>query len=146
MNIFLNIIMQIAPSFAGSFAVAIFYNVERRHLILCGLGGVVGFTAFVNSMPLGEQTATLIGAVAIGLYSEITARIVKVPVTPFITTAIFTIVPGAPAFRTALAIAQNQLSNALSYGIETVFCAGALAVGLLSVSALMRNLKVKRKI
>ena len=136
MNFIILFIIRAASSFAASFTGAVFCNVEKRCLFLCGMGGAVGFLTYEYSLFFFEEwTATFLGAVTIALLSETAARFKKVPATIFIIPAIFTIVPGISAFRTTLAVAERNFDIALTRGIETVFCAGALAFGLLLVSA-----------
>lgn len=127
-------------AFIGSICPGILYNVEKRNLIwvgFCGMLGWITYRAFSN-FPGSAVLATFLGAVVVGLCSESVARLLKAPATVFSVPGIIPLVPGIAAYNTIQHIAENELYEAASKGIEAMSGAGAIAFGILLTSAVFR--------
>lgn len=86
------------------------------------------------------------GAIVVGLYSEIAARILRTPATVFSVTGIFPLVPGIAAYNTIQYIFENRIVEAGSMAIETMSAALAIAFGILLASTVFRFFrKLKEK-
>ena len=138
---------QIILSFVGSFAPAIFFNTSKRNLIWAGLSGVIGWIIYIS---IFVRTGNIVisvfaGALSIGVYSEIMARILKTPATVYTLPGIFPIVPGVPAYNTIEYLVKHDLEKAASTGIETIASAGAIAFGIMLMSAAFRFFTKKNK-
>lgn len=118
----------------------IVFNVSKRNLLWIGFSGTLGWLVFswVSNNAGGVIQATFWGAVAVGLYSEIMARIVKSPATVFSVSGIFPLVPGIPAYNTVQYLVENKVIDAAGKGLETIASAGAIAFGILLMSSLFR--------
>jgi len=134
-------------AFLGSIAPSILFNINRKKLIWVGLAGAIGWAAFDWSNKLSGQVilSTFIGSLVVGIFSETMARILKSPSTIFSISAIFPLVPGIGAYNTAKFIVDNKLSLAASSGIEVISSAGAIALGIMFISAVFRIKKNKRE-
>lgn len=84
--------------------------------------------------------ATLLMAIA----GEIMARIMKMPATVFITTAIIPIVPGIGLYQTMLLMVEQNPAAAASQGLATLSAIGAMALAL-AVNSLLMQLVFRRK-
>ena len=138
---------QIVISFIGSLAPAIYFNASKRNLIWAGLAGVAGWSIYIL---LFKNTGDIVlsafvGALSIGLYSEIMARVLKTPATVYTLPGIFTIVPGVPAYNTIEYIVKHDLVKAGSTAIETIASAAAIAFGIMLMSAAFRLFTRKPK-
>jgi len=114
----------------------VIYNVEKRNLMWVGFGvcWVDTYRTF-NEITKSLVLASFLGAVIVGIYSESVARLLKAPATIFSVPGIIPLVPGIAAYSTIQHVAENQLYEAASKGIETMSGAGAIAFGILLASA-----------
>lgn len=131
---------ELVLAFLGSLCPAVLINVDKKKFFWVGLSGSIGWFVFawVNGITGQTVVATFAGAVSVGLYSECTAKILKSPATVFSISGIFPLVPGIGAYNTAQLIVENKLIEAASKGIETVLSAGAIALGIILMSAVFR--------
>ncbi|HHV30546.1 MAG TPA: threonine/serine exporter [Clostridium sp.] len=138
---------EILLAFIGSICPGVIYNVEKRNLIWVGFCGMLGWITYRTFNELAESVvlASFLGAVVVGIYSESVARLLKAPATVFSVPGIIPLVPGIGAYNTIQHIAENQLYEAASKGIETMSCAGAIAFGILLTSAVFRLPKKLKK-
>ena len=74
--------------------------------------------------------AALIAVIPLSLAARICAVLLKTPVTVFLLTGIFPLVPGAGIYYTAYYFIQNENALALAKGISTFKIAVALAIGI----------------
>ncbi|NFI51737.1 threonine/serine exporter [Clostridium botulinum] len=80
------------------------------------------------------------GAFVVNAYSEIMARIIKTPASMFYVPGIFPLVPGITAYRTINAIVENNYSEALNSGILTLAIGGAIVLGIMISSIIVKFL------
>lgn len=127
-------------AFLGSFCAGLIFNVRGYKLFYTGLSGVVGWMIYIWLLNFTGQTIMSIfaGAIAVGIYSESAARFLKAPSTIFSIPGIFPIVPGIAAYETIQLITYNELYKAGGKLIETFAGAGAIAFGILLVTAMFR--------
>lgn len=143
-----NTLIEIVFAFLGSFFPAVFFNIERKNLIWAGISGSIGWVLFALTKDITQSPAmaTFVGAAAIGIYSEIMARVKKTPASIFSITGIYPLVPGITAFDTIKYIVEDNLDLALSKGIETAAVAGAIAFGIMTITATFQFvMRIKQK-
>ena len=80
-----------------------------------------------------------------GLYSEIAARVLKAPATVFSIPGILPLVPGIAAYEMIRFLERNELTRTVRKLTETVSGAGAIAFGIMLVTAVFRFLAGTRK-
>ena len=121
--------------------VAFCFILNQRGLLLVvsSLGGGVGgpvclLCAFTGS----DIVQYFAGAVAVALYAEVMARLLKAPATGFLVVGILPFVPGGGIYYTMEYCLSGNTQLFLSTGIHTFGVAGAVAVGLLLASSLVR--------
>ena len=120
--------IELIFAFISSLAFAVFFNVPVRYLLPGALAGAIGWLIFRS---LGNtNTAIFFGAVGIGLLAEGGARTFRVPVLIIAVPGIIPLVPGVGAYSTMLALVKGDFIGALTKGTETLFAAGAIAVGI----------------
>ena len=121
---FLHFVKLFLLAFIGSIAPAVAINIEKRLLLLAGLGGALGYCVALafNPYSLSFNIAQIfMGTVFVGLYSELMATYLKAPATVFCIPGIFPFVPGVSAYQTVLSLANNEFNQAAVYGLNTVF-------------------------
>ena len=126
--------------FLACIGFAVIYNIHGLGILICALGGALGCLVHALSAPLFQSdiTQTLAAAVVIAAYSEIMARIRKCPVTGYLLVAIFPLVPGASIYYTMGYAINGELDAFLPSLIHTIGVGGAIAVGALLVSTIVR--------
>lgn len=123
----------------------ILYNIRGFGLFVCALGGALGTAvAALLGISYGPIISSFFAAISISLYAEFMARVRKCPVTGYQFVALFPLVPGGGIYYTMSAAIDGNLDLAGSLGAETLGIAGALSVGLLLVSAVVRMILTKK--
>jgi len=127
-------------SFAGSMCAGVLFNTGKDKLAWTGVSGMIGWIvyAFFQETTGNIFVSTFMGAAAVGFFSELMARILKSPATVFSIPGIFPLVPGIAAYNTVQLIVENKLYDALGKAVETLGSAGAIAFGIMVVTALFR--------
>ena len=143
--------IQVLASSIGCIGFAIIYNVQFPGGLLCALGGALTWAAYGLAFELTNDlvTSNLIAAIIAAIYSETMARIRKYPAISYLVVSVFPLLPGAGVYYTTYAIVKGDMVTAGSKGMETISIAGALAIGILLVSTLVRLWNVwmqKRKV
>ncbi len=130
-------------AFFGSLFLAILINVDRKKFFWVGLPGSLGWAAYAWLLDATREVifATFVGAVVVGVYSEIAARKLKSPATVFSISGAFPLVPGVGAYNTVQMIVEGDMNGALGTGIETIASAAAIAAGIMLASAIFRIMK-----
>lgn len=138
----LQFVVQCAVSFAAVVAVAILFHGPRREWVACGLTGMVGWAVYWLAVQGGVSVvaASLLGTFALALLSRVLAVVRRCPVTVFLTGGIFPLVPGAGIYYTVYAFITGDNARALAKGVETLKIAGAIALGIVLVLALPKQM------
>ncbi len=121
--------------------VAFCFILNQRGLLLVvsSLGGGVGWAVCLLCAFTGSDIVQYFaGAVAVALYAEVMARLLKAPATGFLVVGILPFVPGGGIYYTMEYCLSGNTQLFLSTGIHTFGVAGAVAVGLLLASSLVR--------
>lgn len=134
-------------AFLSSLGFGILFNIRGKNLIIASLGGGLAWLTYLISGRLQPSIifslflASMVGSI----YCEIMARIYKNPVTMFIICTIIPLVPGGGMYYATLEAVKGNLNVALTKGVETLFSAGAIAVGIVFVSSISTVLKKIKK-
>ena len=133
---------QLAAQFflagAGTLSFAVLFACPRRTLPCCALVGAVGWFVYELAVLYGADAAaaSLIAVIPLSLAARICAVLFKTPVTVFLLTGIFPLVPGAGIYYTAYYIWQREQELFASKGGETFKVALALALGIALICSL----------
>ena len=103
---------------AGTLSFAILFACPRRCLPYCALVGAVGWLWYELLTLLGADaaTASLLAVIPLTILTRVFAITQKTPVTVFLLTGIFPLVPGAGIYYTAYYFIQNENALALAKG------------------------------
>ena len=125
--------------FVACMAVCIVFNVRGKRIFLPLLAvQLAGLYIFYSVHYKMTSYNFFIATVAITVYSEIMARIHKVPVTGYLLIALLPMVPGGGIYYTMEYCIAGNTQMFLETGLHTLGIAGALALGILLVSSLNR--------
>ena len=116
----------------GTLCFAVLFACPRKSLFFCGLVGAVGWFVYELAVMLGADSAaaSLLAVIPLTLLTRVFAIAIKMPVTVFLLSGIFPLVPGAGIYYTAYYFIQGNNALALSNGISTFKVAVALAIGI----------------
>ena len=135
--------LQFLQAGAGTLNFDILIACPSRTLPYCGLVGAVCWFIYETAILFGLEAfaASLLAVIPLTLLARIFAVALKPPVTIFLLTGIFPLVPGAGIYYAAYYFIQGSNELALATGISTFKIAVALAVGI----ALVLGLPVPQK-
>ena len=138
-----NIFVQFLIALFATLGFAVIFRVPRRHIPACVLVGALGWVTYQLTFAAWESPVLgcFAGACAVGLLSAICARVFKEATTIFIIPGILCLVPGSNIFKTMEAVLNHNVDNAGEIGIQTLMMAGAIAMGLLVMGAILGIIK-----
>lgn len=132
------VVYQFVVAFFGTMAFAVLFHVPAREFWCCGLTGGAGWAVYTWMML--AQDSTVLASLAAVLPLTALARLFstrrKAPITLFLLSGIFPLVPGAGLYYTAYHFIMGQDAAAAARGAETLKCAGAIALGMVLVLSL----------
>lgn len=135
-----HLIIQFLLALFATGGFAVIFRVPIRHIPACIVIGALGWVCYEISMCY--YTSPVLGcffaACLVGLLSFVAARLFKEASTIFVIPGILCLVPGAKIFNTMLELLGGDVSSAAQVGTETLLMAGAIAVGLLTIGAIIR--------
>ncbi len=121
-------------SFLGTIAFSVLFNVPRRFYLCCGLTGTAGWLCYCAVLGVASpSTASFLGTAVVVLISRMLAVWKKCPITIFLVSGIFPLIPGTSIYYTAYNLVQGELSEAASMGIGAVKVAFAIVLGIVFV-------------
>ena len=135
-----NGLIQILASMVGCIGFFILFNIHGLGGLLCALGGTIAWAAYclIAWLGSGEIMCYFIAALVAAGYSEIMARIRKCPAISYLVISIFPLIPGASIYYTTNYFVIGNMSGFAAQGKHTIAIAGAIAVGILMISTVVR--------
>ena len=132
------LVAQLFLAGAGTLSFAILFACPRKSLPCCAIVGAVGwfFYELLTMLGVDSAAASLVAVIPLTLLARIFAVVLKTPVTVFLLSGIFPLVPGAGIYYCAYYFIQNNNTLALANGISTFKTAVALAIGITLVLCL----------
>ena len=136
-------IMQLVTAFVGSWGFAMLFHVRRERLLPASLGGLLAWGVYLLMGFVSGQDVVryFFASVALTVYAEVMARVVKCPATLFLVTASIPLVPGGSLYRTMQFFMQNDLDALSRQALTTVLLAVAIAVGMLFPTSVFQLLQ-----
>lgn len=127
-------------SLVGCIGFAIQFNVHGPGSLLCALGGGITWLAYCIAYRHTNDVimSNFIAAVIASTYSEIMARVRKYPAISYLVVSLFPLLPGAGVYFATNSIVTGDMAGFGSQATQTIGIAGALAIGILIVSTVVR--------
>ena len=143
-------LLQLITAFLGSLGFAMVFHVRRERLLLASLGGLLAWGAYLLMGFVSGQDVVryFFASVALTVYAETMARVVKCPATLFLITGSIPLVPGGSLYRTMQFFMQNDLGAFSHQALTTVLLAVSIAVGMLfpaSVFQLLQRVRTQER-
>lgn len=140
----MNPFLQILMGALGTLGFNLLFHIRGKKLIFATLGGVISWSVFLSLEPLlpGETIRYFLAAAAITVYGELMARWRKTPTTTFLVPSIIPLIPGSALYYTMNYALNKQWTVFLQQAFYTLQLALALAVGIISVTTVVRLIAV----
>jgi uncharacterized membrane protein YjjP (DUF1212 family) len=140
-------LVQLIAAFLGTMAFAVLFGVPRNYYFDAGLCGMMGWLLYLILTRYSAFSAVEVMFCATALVTLIAllqsiGR--KCPITVFLISGIFPLVPGAGIFWTSYNIVSNQLPEALNTGFAALKATVAIAFGILAVMEINSGNKLAR--
>ncbi len=134
------ILMQCLACMIGCTGFSIVFNIHGRGGLLCILGGLLTWLAYSAAAFLGcgELICFFLSSVVAAIYAEIMARVRKYPTISYLVVSIFPLIPGAGIYYATNHLVLGNMTDFATTATHTVAIAGVIAVGILSVSTIVR--------
>ncbi len=142
----LEFVLQVVSAFIGVVAVAVLFQVPKKHLVLAGVTGASGwFVELVMEEVLKSAVfSSFLAALLVALLAQIFARVSKAPVTLYLVTGILPLVPGVGMYRTVYYLLQSNRELTAYYFSYTLQVAGMIALAIFVVDSFFKRLYQKR--
>lgn len=129
----MNLLFQVVAAAVGVIAFAVLFRAPRKYYIDCGIAGGIGWLIYLLVMRQGFSgaVASMVSTIVLTILSRSLATLRRAPVTIFLITSIFTLVPGAGIYYTAYYFMTDDIAMAAAKGMETLKVAGAISLGIL---------------
>lgn len=136
------LILQSIVALLGTISFSVLFDVPRRYYLPCGITGGVGWLTYLLVQQIGGTPilSTLIAATVISMLVRSIAAFYRAPTTLFLLCGIFTLVPGAGIYYTALAFFVGDGAAVSTHGADTLKTALAIAFGIIIAYSLPAKL------
>lgn len=138
----MRILIPCLVAFWASAAVTVTYNMPKKYIAPTCLGGALGWMVYLLIPNSSDFIKYFFAAAVITVYAEIMARIWKAPTTIFLTAALLPLVPGAGMYYTMQYCFKGETELFYETGFHTLALAGALVLGIMIVTSLVRMWKI----
>lgn len=131
--VILHYAVQFLVTMVATVAFSLLFHVPRRHYAACGITGAVGWLVYVlcrDLLALTAPAAVLIATLPLTACARGFALRQKAPITVFLLSGIFPLVPGSGIYYTAYYFLRGFSSLSAATGIETLKTALALSLGI----------------
>ena len=142
------IVLHSIGSFGGTLGYAFLLNAPMSTVLPASLTGLLGYVLYevmVNLLGQGEIFSYFLATVVIAVLCEIEARLMRMPSTIFLLTALVPLVPGYTFYCAMLSLVENNGDAAGAFGLEAVQIVAAIAVGAAVTSVIFRAMMLLRK-
>ena len=129
-------------AFAACIGFCIIFNIRGRTILYASLGGALAWLAYLLFAGWGTDIFQyFIASIVISIYAEIMARLCKIPSTCYLLIALLPLVPGGGVYYTMKHCIIGDTAAFAETGLHTLGIAGAMAMGVLLVSSMVRMLQ-----
>ena len=134
---------EILSGALGTFAFSVLMQVPRRLLFFTTFGGLLSGTVyrFAEENGMGAFGATLWGMLAVALYAELLARVLKTPSTVLLYPSTVPLLPGSAIYYAMQYLLWGQPDQAVAYAAQTLQIATGMGLGAVLVAVPIRLLR-----
>ena len=134
-------IQEILAAMVGTIAFSLLFGVPRTYYLYCGLIGGAGWGVYSAAGLLWAPAQSALAAtIVVILLSRLAAVRERCPVTIFLISGIFPLVPGAGVYWTVYYMVTDQLYLAVQTGYTAVKVAVSIVLGIVFVFELPQGM------
>ncbi len=139
-ELFFNWLSPCIYAFLSCAGFCLVFNIHGPGILICCTGGALGWLVYLLAAFITHNVILrfLLAAISITLFSEVMARIRRCPVTGYLIIALLPLVPGGGIYEAMLHCVRGDTQMFLSALVRTMGIAGALALGTVLGSSVMR--------
>ena len=139
-------LIRLLTASLGTIGFCVFFYVHPRRILPATLGGCISCAVYLLALRFwgGELLPSFVAAAVAAVYSEMCARVTRVPVTVYLFPGIIALAPGSSLYYTMVNLTKEDYTTALFYGRValqvSLGIAGGIAVGSM-LGMLLRSRK-----
>lgn len=140
-------LVKISMAFFCTLGFAGLFNLPRKALLPAALGGMLAWGMFVIveiMIPI-DFICYFAGGFTVAIYSEILARVLKVPVTVFLVPGVIPLVPGGSLYYAMADFIREEYYSAVTMAYQTASYACAIAAGIIVAMGLFSVVSAHKK-
>ncbi len=125
--------IQFIVSLIATLSFAVLFSAQKSELIFCGLSGAIGWMVYIVCLDYHANAAiaNLLATLTLTLFSRILSVLRRNPVTIYLLTGIFPLVPGAGIYYTSYYFIMGDMQQFSQYASSTVKTAGSIVLGII---------------
>lgn len=134
-------------AFGGTVGLSLLLNAPPRSILPASLTGMLGQLVYmILRLHMGQSliASYFFATVTVAVICEICARVMRMPSTIFLLSALIPLVPGYSFYAMLLALVQDNGMQAARCGMEAVQVVAAIAVGSAVTSVVFRAMMMRR--
>ena len=133
-----DIVIFLVTAALGTLGFSILFYVHPRRLTLATLGGVLTSAMYLLAVHFlgGELLPNLLGALVGAGFSEICARLTKVPVPVYMVPCVIPLVPGSALYATMFNFVSGNHAAAADAALKTLVVALGISGGIVIASVI----------
>lgn len=127
------LLFQFLAAFLGTVAFSVIFQVPRRYYADCGGIGGLGWIVcwLLMQADVSAYFSTLVATIFVVLSSRLCGTWLKCPVTVFLLSGIFPLVPGVGIYWTLYYLIEGNVLKCSEYGRHSMGIAGAIVLGII---------------
>lgn len=143
-------LLQLLSAFVSAVAFVTLFNIDKRHLLWCGITATCTWMIYVlcTFADLGIAVANFLAALMASILAFWFAKKIKTPVTVFFTGGILCLVPGAIIYRSMFYFLRNDVGMGAHEFLTTLQVSGLIALAMLTQTTFVqitRHLRKRKK-
>ena len=133
-----DVVIFLVTAALGTLGFSILFYVHPRRLTLATLGGVLTSAMYLLAVHFlgGELLPNLLGALVGAGFSEICARLTKVPVPVYMVPCVIPLVPGSALYATMFNFVSGNYAAAADAALKTLVVALGISGGIVIASVI----------
>ena len=144
-------ILEFIIAMLATISFAVLFTAPKREVVYCGLTGALGWIVYyvMTENGINLVLASMVATFCLTVLARCFAVVRKTPVTVYLLSGIFPLVPGAGIYYTAYYLFMGDTAMSGFKGLQTLEVAGAIVFGIIFgfgiPQALFRHLTPKNK-
>lgn len=140
------LIQILAAGFAGC-SFAVIFHIRPKYMPMIFVGAAAGWLVYLQSMrmDISSAMAMVIAAMVVTVYSEIFARIVKMPVSVIYTPTVIPLIPGSHLYYCMRGFVTDVHADFVKYGEMLLEDALGIVLGSLIVLTVVSAHTARKK-